>query len=132
LNNSPTRGQQTLPQPTIRQQSTQDKKTGQENHEARGDPGDPVKRSTVPMFTHQVFTTGEAQHEDENKREQNAVGDLGEQYDRDLPGLAKNEHSQRSGNDQDGVQPIEGGRFVHAFVDARFQSQSLAYGVSRG
>ena len=97
-----------------------------------GGPGNYVEEAAVDVFAHEVFAVDQDQHQDNDYWKQDAIQDLGEDDCAHQQAVGQGHDGDGSAGDEQGVEPVEEGCFLEAFVYAGFQAQAFADGVSRG
>ncbi len=136
--NSRTQTGGSVPQDTGRRSASggaveglEDQDEGQDDHKDGGDPGNDVEDEGVGVFAHEIFAVDEEQNEDDDDGEPDAVADLRE--DEDFPEWGVGEKDDAAADDdEDGVEPVEGGGFAEFVIDASFEAQAFADDVSGG
>src|SRR5271167_2340288 len=108
-----------------------DEDEGKDDHEDGGDPGDDVERESVGVFAHELFAVDKQQNEDDHDGKPDAVADLGE--DEDFPERSVGEQDDAAAHEnQDGVEPVEGGSLAELVVDSGFKAKTFANDVRGG
>ena len=108
-----------------------DEDKGEDDHGDGGDPGDQVEEETVGVLAHEVFAIDEEEDEDDDDGEPDAVADL--RKDEDFPERSVGEKNDAAADeDEDGVEPVEGGGFPKFVVETCFEAHALADDVSGG
>ena len=107
----------------------EDEDEGEDDHGDGGDPGDDVEEDGVGVLTHEVFAVDEEKNEDDHDGEPDAVADLRE--NKNFPERCVGQQDNAATDDnEDGVEPVEGGSFLEFVVEARFEAETFADDVS--
>ena len=83
------------------------------------------------MFAHELVLVDEAEHEDEDDGEKDAVEDLGEDAELDEWEVRDEDNACPSGDEQ-AVKPVEKLRLAEALVQTTLEAEALADGVGGG
>src|SRR3974390_1152612 len=104
---------------------------GEYDHGDGGDPSDEIEHKGVGVVAHEVFAIDEEKHEDDNDGKPDAIADL--RKNKDFPERGVGEQDDACADDDENcVEPVEGGSFTEFVVEPGFETHAFADDVSGG